>query len=100
MSYTLTVKRLEWNEAKNTWLKIERGISFEDVQTAIEEGNLLDNVAHPSQKLHKGQRVLAVIIENYVFLVPFVEDDEKLFLKTIYPSRKFTKKYLIEGRKQ
>jgi hypothetical protein len=94
------VKRLDWNEAKNTRLKIERSISFEDVQTAIEEGNLLDNVAHPNQKLHQGQRVLAVVLENYVFLVPFVEDEEKLFLKTIYPSRKFTKLYLIERRKQ
>lgn len=91
---------MDWNEAKNTWLKIERGISFEDVQTAIEGGNLLDIVAHPNQKLHKGQRVLAVVIENYVFLVPFVEDYEKLFLKTIYPSRKFTKRYLIERSEQ
>lgn len=94
------MKRFDWNEAKNTWLKIERGIGFEDVQTAVEEGNILDNVAHPNQELHPAQRVLVVVIEGYIFLVPFVEDDDKLFLKTIYPSRKFTKKYLIERRKQ
>ena len=94
------MKRLDWNEVKNTWLKIKRGISFEDVQTAIDEGKLLDNVAHPNQRQHKGQRVLVVVIENYVFLIPFVEDDEKLFLKTIYPSRKFTRKYLNERRKE
>jgi uncharacterized DUF497 family protein len=94
------VKRLDWNEAKNAWLKIERGIGFEDVQTAIDEGKLLDNVAHPNQKQYPRQRILIVIIENYVFLVPFIEDEEKLFLKTIYPSRKFTRSYLNERRKQ
>lgn len=93
------MKRLDWNEAKNTWLKIERGIGFEDVQTAIDEGKLLNNVAHPNQKLYPGQRILVVVIENYVFLVPYVEDDEKLFLKTIYPSRKFTKSHL-NGKEQ
>ena len=92
------MKRLDWNEAKNAWLKIERGISFEDVQTAIDEGNLLDNVAHPNKKHYPGQRILVVVIDSYVFLVPFVEDNEKLFLKTIYPSRKFTKVYLKERR--
>lgn len=94
------MKRLDWNEAKNTWLKIERGVSFEDIQAAIEEGSLLDNIAHPNQKRSPKQRLLVVLVENYVFLVPFVEDDEKLFLKTIYPSRKFTRLYLIERRKQ
>jgi len=92
------VKRLDWNEVKNAWLKIERGIGFEDVQTAIDEGKVLDNVAHPNQKQYPGQRILIVVIENYVFLVPFIEDSEKLFLKTIYPSRKFTKKHLGERR--
>jgi uncharacterized DUF497 family protein len=91
---------LDWNEAKNAWLKIERGVGFEDVQTAIDEGKLLDNVAHPNQKQYPKQRILIVVIENYVFLVPFVEDKEKLFLKTIYPSRKFTRAYLNERRKQ
>ncbi|HUD07412.1 MAG TPA: BrnT family toxin [Candidatus Saccharimonadales bacterium] len=92
------MKRLDWNEAKNAWLRIERGISFEDVQTAIDEGKLLDNVAHPNQRHYHGQRILIVVIENYVFLVPFIEDNDKLFLKTIYPSRKFTKSYLSERR--
>lgn len=94
------MKRLDWNEAKNTWLKIERGIGFENIQTAIEEGKLLDNIARPNRKRYPEQRVLVVIVENYVFLVPFVEDDEKLFLKTIYPSRKFTRTYLIERTEQ
>jgi uncharacterized DUF497 family protein len=92
------VKRLDWNEAKNAWLKIRRGISFEDIQTAIDEGNLLDDLSHPNQRSYEGQRILVVVIENYVFLVPFVEDRDKIFLKTIYPSRKFTKKYLDERR--
>ena len=89
------MKRLEWNEAKNTRLKIERDISFEKIQAALEGGNLLDNIAHPNQELHPGQRVFVIAINGYVFLVPFIEDKDKIFLKTIYPSSKYTKKYII-----
>jgi uncharacterized DUF497 family protein len=93
------VKRLDWNEAKNAWLKIERGIGFEDVQTAIDEGKLLYNVVHPNHKHYPRQRILIVVIENYIFLVTFIEDEEKLFLKIIYLSRKFTRSYLNEREK-
>lgn len=99
LSYSRGVKRIEWNEAKNIKLKIERGISFEEVQSALEEGYLLDNIAHPNKKDHPNQRILVVAINNYAFLVPFVEDEEKIVLKTIYPSSKFTKKYIIGGKK-
>jgi hypothetical protein len=88
------VKRIEWNELKNTKLKLERGIGFESILTSLHEGGLLDKIDHPNQKGYPNQKVLVVCVENYVFLVPYVEDDEKIFLKTIYPSRKATKKYL------
>ncbi len=94
------MKHIDWDEAKNIKLKAERGVSFDDILTALETGNLLDRIAHPNQKLYPGQQILVVSLNEYVFLVPFVEDNEKLFLKTIYPSRKFTKAYLQERRKQ
>ena len=94
------MKYFDWDELKNIKLKAEREIGFEDVLTAIDEGNLLDDITHPNQKQYKGQRIFIVQINDYVFLVPYMEDNEKYFLKTIYASRKFTSKYLSKGRKR
>jgi len=92
------VKYIDWDELKNIKLKSEREVGFEDVLTAIDEGNLLDDIPHPNQKQYKGQRILIVQINDYIFLVPYIEDKEKYFLKTIYASRKFTNKYLSRGK--
>jgi len=83
-----------WNQDKNEILKKERGISFEDVVFHIERGDLLEIVEHPSQEKYKGQRIFVANIEDYVYLVPFVETGSEVFLKTIIPSRKVTRKYL------
>jgi len=94
------VKRFDWNEVKNAFLKTERDISFEEVQAAIEEGQALADVDHPLKKKYPNQKVFIVKYGDYVYVVPYIEDDEKIFLKTIYPSRKMAKKYLGKGRKQ
>ncbi|MHC1729062.1 MAG: BrnT family toxin [Syntrophobacteraceae bacterium] len=86
-----------WNDEKNECLKAERDISFEEVVFHIERGDLLDIIEHPNQDRYQGQRVFIVDIENYAYLVPFTESDEKVFLKTIIPSRKATRKYLKRG---
>jgi uncharacterized DUF497 family protein len=88
------VKYFDWSESKNAKLKEDRGIGFEDVLAAIDEGNLLDDL-RSRVRIH--QRQLIIKHGNYVFVVPYVEDDEKIFLKTIYPSRKFTRHYLKGG---
>jgi uncharacterized DUF497 family protein len=88
------VKFIDWDELKNAILKAERNICFEDVLTAMEEGNILDDVQHPNPQRYQHQRVLIINIQHYAYLVPYVEDEEKLFLKTIIPSRKATKYYL------
>lgn len=88
------MKYFEWNEEKNERLKDERKISFEIIISQIEMGYLLDVLEHPNKEKYDDQRIFVVEYENYVYLVPFVEDDEKVFLKTIIPSRKATKKYL------
>ncbi|HUD03209.1 MAG TPA: DUF4258 domain-containing protein [Patescibacteria group bacterium] len=93
------MKFFDWNELKNIYLKTERGICFEDVQTAIEEGKVLADIDHPQKSRYPNQRVFVVEFGNYVYIVPYVEDDIKIFLKTIYPSRKMTKKYLKERSK-
>lgn len=92
----MEVKYIDWSDEKNKKIIAERDISFEDVTIAIEEGKLLDIIDHPDKKRYPNQKIFIVNINNYGYLVPFVEDEEKIFLKTIIPSRKATKKYIIK----
>jgi hypothetical protein len=84
----------KWNHDKNERLKAERGIGFEQVIMHIERGDLLDVVEHPNQFKYPNQQMLVVKIKDYACLIPFVEDEEGKFLKTIIPSRKATREYL------
>ena len=88
------MKYFEWNEEKNEKLKRERNISFETIVSQIELGHLIDIIEQPNKMKYKNQNIYVVEYENYAYLVPFVEDADKVFLKTIIPSRKATKKYL------
>lgn len=88
------MKLFSWNEEKNELLKKERQISFEDVVFHISEGFLLDVLENPNQEKYKGQKIFVVEIDDYAYLVPFVEDEREIFLKTIIPSRKATRMYL------
>ena len=88
------MKHFSWNEEKNERLKEERQISFEDVVFYIEQGFLLDVLEHPNKEKYKGQKIFVVEIDEYAYLIPFVEDENEVFLKTIIPSRKATRKYL------
>jgi uncharacterized DUF497 family protein len=84
-----------WNSEKNERLRQERGITFEDIVLNIQLGNEIDIFDHPNQERYPGQKISVVLVEGYAYLVPFVESDEEIFLKTIIPSRKATKQYLI-----
>jgi len=88
------VKPFRWNPDKNVLLKADRNISFEEIVLAIEEGGLKDVLVHPNQGRYPGQVVLVVSFQDYVYLVPSVEEDAYYFLKTIIPSRKATRDYL------
>ncbi|RQD58787.1 MAG: BrnT family toxin [Desulfonatronovibrio sp. MSAO_Bac4] len=90
------MKIYNWNSEKNQELIIGRGVSFEEAIFHIEHGELLDEIAHPNSD-YPNQRIFIVCIKEYVYLVPYVESDDEVFLKTIIPSRKFTKKYLGGG---
>jgi uncharacterized DUF497 family protein len=90
------MKYFNWNEEKNNKLKKERNISFEIIVSQIELGHLIDITEQPNKEKYKNQNLLVVEYENYVYLVPYVEDKKGIFLKTIIPSRKATKKYLGE----
>ena len=91
------MKVFNWSPEKNEWLKGERGISFEIVVSQIEAGNILDILEHPNEDRYSEQRVFVIEFEEYAYLVPFVEDEDEVFLKTIIPSRKATRKYLTRG---
>ena len=75
-------------------LQDTRGISFEEVVFHVEKGDVLDILKHPDQEKYSGQRIIVVNVEGYAYLVPYVEDDQEIFLKTIIPSRKATRDYL------
>ena len=88
-----------WDEEKNRLLKRLRGVSFEEVIFHLEDGDLIKRVDHPNQQRYVHQQIFVVQIDDYVYLVPFVEDHEKYFLKTIIPSRKLTRAYLKKKEK-
>jgi len=92
------MKPINWNSDKNLALKVERGISFEEVQIAVSQGALLDVVEHPNKEKYPNQRIFIVRIRDYAFLVPFVETDEEIFLKTVIPSRSATMRYITKGK--
>jgi uncharacterized DUF497 family protein len=85
------VKPFAWDGEKNLRLKRERGVSFEEVLFHIEAGDLLEVLDHPNPSRYPGQMIYVVLIDGYVYLVPFVESDYEIFLKTIIPSRKATR---------
>ena len=87
------MKIYAWNHEKNERIKEERGISFEEVVFNIQIGNEVDIYDHPNQERYPGQMISVVIIEGYAYLVPFIESEDEIFLKTIIPSRKATKHY-------
>lgn len=91
------MKPFRWNHEKNEQLKAERDISFEEIVLAIEADGLLDIVAHSNPGKYPHQRMLIVAVEHYAYLVPFVEETEYYFLKTIIPNRKATRDYLKGG---
>jgi len=85
---------MTWNPAKNDQLKRERGIAFETIAYYLEEGRVLAVTAHPNPARYPNQRVFVFQINDYIYLVPFVESDTEVFLKTIIPSRKATRAWL------
>ena len=91
------MKAINWNSTKNQQLISERGISFEDIVFYLQQGALLDDIEHPNNDKYPNQRVLVININDYAYLVPYVEDRKEIFLKTVIPSRKATKQYLGES---
>lgn len=83
-----------WNAEKNEWLKKNRGICFEQVLILLENEEVLEIIEHPNQTRYQGQKMAIVKINDYAYLVPYVQEGDEIFLKTIIPSRKATDRYV------
>ena len=92
------MKPFRWNPDKNAMLKVERDISFEVIALAVEADGLLDDLRHPNSGKYPNQSVLVVAFDDYVYLVPYVEEPDHYFLKTVIPSRKATRDYLPRSK--
>lgn len=85
--------KYEWNPDKNDWLKKERNISFEQIIFHLSKGDVWKTTNHPDRINYPGQRIYFVIIDDYIYLVPYIIEKKYIFLKTIIPSRKATKMF-------
>ncbi|HEY9583052.1 MAG TPA: toxin [Candidatus Paceibacterota bacterium] len=93
-------KHIDWDPAKNIWLKKVRYICFDDILPVLQEEGYDAILPHPNQKRYPNQKIYVLTFANYVYLVPFVEDEDKIFLKTIFPSRKANKIYSSKNIKK
>lgn len=89
-------KRIEWNLEKNRILKDNRETCFEDIVKIIDKNEVLDVIPHFNQEKYPNQKLMIVSINGYIHYVPFVEDNEKYFLKSIIPSRKHHNIYKLK----
>ena len=92
------MKVFRWDNEKNEWLKKNRGVSFEQIVILMEREDVLEIVDHPNQDKNPGQKIVTVRIDDYAYLVPYIQESNEIFLKTIIPSRKATNKYVREQK--
>ncbi|MGB0562108.1 MAG: DUF4258 domain-containing protein [Spirulinaceae cyanobacterium] len=88
------MKPFNWSHHKNQQLLENRQISFEDILFCVQKGRLLDDMEHPNKAKYPHQRIFVVEVDGYAYLVPYIENDNEIFLKTVIPSRKATRQYL------
>jgi uncharacterized DUF497 family protein len=84
----------EWSEEKDALLREKHGIGFADCVSAVEAGNVLADLEHPNRERYPRQRIMILMIDEYAWDVPYVRDGETIFLKTLFPNRKHTARYL------
>jgi len=92
------MKVFRWDNEKNEWLKKNRRVSFEQVVILMEREDVIEAIEHPNQDKYPDQKIAIVKIGDYAYLVPYVQENDEIFLKTIIPSRKATTKYVREQK--
>ncbi len=86
-------KLITWNEEKNQILKMQRSVGFEQILGKIESGEIVGRKIHPNREKYPNQQIFIINVDDYIYYVPFVENSDEIFLKTIIPSRKLIKEY-------
>ena len=89
------MSQFDWNDEKNELLEETRGICFEDILIHIQNGDVIDVIKHPKKEKYPNQNIMVINIEGYIYLVPYVKSKGVRFMKTIIPSRKATREYLL-----
>lgn len=92
--YSLLMKPIRFDNEKDISIKKKRDVGFRDIVNAIQNNQVLDIIKNPNRKQYSRQKMFIIKLHNYIYVVPFVENDKEIFLKTVFPSRKYTKKYL------
>ena len=93
-NYKFTDYKFNFDVKKNCKLIDERGINLEKVIAILKKGQILDVLEHPNKERYPQQKIYVIEFNDYILQVPFVRNDNEIFLKTAYPSRKMTQKYL------
>lgn len=94
----IMINEFDYSYEKNLKLKQERGITFDEIIELIRNGFVMDIIDHPNQEKYPFQRIYVLDIDEYIWLVPYIQNGNKAFLKTAFPSRDKTKEY-FEGKK-
>lgn len=92
------MKVFRWDNEKNEWLKKNRGVCFEEVVILLEREDVLEVADHPNQNKYPRQKIATLQIGDYAYLVPYVQENDEIFLKTVIPSRKAANKYVREKK--
>ncbi len=85
------MKEIRFNQDKNELLKLRRGIDFDDIAEIIKHNKQIKTIKHPNKEKYPKQRIFLVKVRKHIYAIPFIEEEEYIFLKTIYPSEKYTK---------
>lgn len=88
--------KFDWDPKKNEQIKVERGLSFEEISRLLESGQVWAVAKHWNEERYPGQRIFLVPINGYIYAIPYVKDGDTYFLKTAFPSRKLTKQFKRE----
>lgn len=86
--------KFRFNKEKDKLLKVQRGFGFKIIITEIEKGNVVEVIKNPNKQKYPYQKMYLIKINQHIVIVPYIEEIHYIFLKTIYPSQKYTKKYL------
>ena len=92
--------RFDWDSEKNEWLRKERNISFEDIALLLAAGKLWKTADHPNPEKYPNQRVFLIPIDGYIFFVPFVTENDTIFLKTAFPPPKSNERLLNRNQRK